>query len=927
MKLQFETNLDYQLEAIRAAVDIFEGQSYMDGAQVELNTGERQVTIEQASAVKNVLNVDNGQIAENVRKIQERNSILDSPIKSANDARAASWGKFGRPWSSVGQANIKRSNKPLDGMNFTIEMETGTGKTYVYLRTIRELRKKYGWRKFIIVVPSVAIKEGVLKNLEVTKEHFASLYDRQEMDYYVWDAKKRGQARQFATSDALQIMVITIDSFAKAENIMNKASDYGTPLHFIQATNPIVIIDEPQNMETDKRRAAIESLNPLCTLRYSATHKNLYNLMYSLNPVDAYDKGLVKKIEVDSVVAEEAYNNAYVNFIKFGWKNKSTPVAEVEIDADDKVGLQRRVLKLESGNDLFELSGRRAVYDGYVLDRVNVSDGYIEFSNGKTFYIGQRDESLRDDILRYQIERTVENHFEKELKLAGQGIKVLSLFFIDRVANYREYTDGGFKKGKFAVWFEEAFAKMRAKPRFAEVLKDFSAEEVHNGYFAADKKGVWKDSRDGEDGGKTKDDDGAYELIMKDKERLLDVKEPLRFIFSHSALREGWDNPNVFNICTLNETSSEMKKRQEIGRGLRLPVNADGERVRDENVNILTVVANESYEDFSRKLQTEIETETGVEFGGRIKKKADRKRVRLTKKLELDESFRELWDRIKYKTRYHVEFADADLVSETVKMLSEVIITKPRITSTTTRITEMSGGMTSEVRNQDRYKDGQEIPAIIPDLLSKIAERTKATRKVIFEILDRSELFDKILQNPQQVIDEVSEKIGQAMQRLMIDNIKYEKTGEAWDMRLFENKELDAYIYDAAAKSGAVEVGEGAKTVYDFVDVDSEVEHDYLRALEANERIKFYVKSPGWFKIDTPLGKYNPDWAVVFDGDERVYFVAETKGTENIEELRPDEQGKIRAGRKHFSELDVPYIAPTISLNGTLKKINERSLS
>ena len=826
MKLQFETNLDYQLEAIRAVVDIFEGQPYMDGAQVELDTGERQATIEQASAVRNFIALDEKTITKNAQKIQQSNDIEPTRLLNQNGQKIGQFGisrwDDGSVWA--GDDDIYSIE---NGMNFTVEMETGTGKTYVYLRTIHELRKKYGWRKFVIVVPSVAIKEGVLKNLEVTKEHFARLYDRQEMEYYVWDAKKRGQARKFATSDSLQIMVITIDSFAKAENIMNKESDYGTPLHFIQATNPIVIIDEPQNMETDKRRTAIESLNPLCTLRYSATHKNLYNLVYSLNPVDAYDKGLVKKIEVDSVVAEEAYNNAYVNFIEFGWKNKSTPIAEVEIDADDKVGLQRRVLKLESGSDLFELSGRRAAYDGYVLDRINVGDGYIEFSNGKTFYLGQRDESLRDDILRYQIERTIENHFEKELRLAGQGIKVLSLFFIDRVANYREYADGGFKKGKFAVWFEEAFEKMSAKPRFAEILKGFSAEEVHNGYFAADKKGAWKDSRDSEDGGKTKDDNDVYELIMKDKERLLDEKEPLRFIFSHSALREGWDNPNVFNICTLNETSSEMKKRQEIGRGLRLPANSDGERVRDENVNILTVVANESYEDFSRKLQTEIETETGVEFGGRIKKKSDRKRMRLTKKLELDESFSELWNKIKFKTRYRVEFTDEDLVNETIKMLDEIVIAAPRIASTKTRITKMGVGMTSEVRDSGFYGKAIETTVAVPDVLGKIAARTKVTRKAILDILEHAELFDKILKNPQQVVDEVSDKIEQSMRKLMVDNIKYEKTGETWDMRLFENSELEAYLYDASTKSGAVKMSESAKTVYNYVDVDSEIEYTF----------------------------------------------------------------------------------------------------
>ncbi|MDR0887262.1 MAG: DEAD/DEAH box helicase family protein [Candidatus Nomurabacteria bacterium] len=896
MKLQFENNLDYQLEAISAVVDIFEGQPYVGAERVELDTDERQMTIEQASAIRNLIKLDDEQVLENIKKIQQQNNVW-IPDQVRNDNR-----------------------------NFTVEMETGTGKTYVYLRTIHELRQKYGWKKFIIVVPSVAIKEGVLKNLEITKEHFAGLYGNPEMDYYVWDAKKKGQARQFATNDSLQIMVITIDSFAKATNIMNSASDYGTPLNFIKATNPIVIVDEPQNMETEKRKAAIESLNLLCTLRYSATHKNYYNLMYSLNPVDAYDKGLVKKIEVDSVMSEDSYNGAYIKLEKIERKGKSGLLANVEVDVDDKVGLQRKFIKLSPGDDLAEITGRE-VYDGYILDRIYVDESSIELTNGKVFFIGQKDESIHEDILKYQIEKTVENHFEKELKIArnGQKVKVLSLFFIDKVANYREYVNGGAMKGRFASWFEEAYEKISAKPRFAEIANGFTAEQVHNGYFAADKKsGEWKDSRDGEDGGKTKDDDSAYELIMKKKEQLLSMSEPVKFIFSHSALREGWDNPNVFNICTLNETSSEMKKRQEIGRGLRLPVDSDGERIRDDGINILTVVANESYDDFSRKLQTEIETETGVSFGGRIKNKSERKTVKLTKRLELDESFKELWDKIKFKTRYAVEFSDDDLARETVELLEDVVIKKAKITNLKTRITKMAGGLDSVVADSGYAKD-VEYSVSVPNVLKKISEQTKITRQVAYEILDESGLAEKILTNPQQVIDETVTAITKAMTRLMVDGIKYEKTGESWDMQKFENSELEKYIYDQAAKSGALEVHAKDKTIYDFVDVDSENEKNYLEELEANEKIRFFIKLPAWFKIDTPLGTYNPDWAVVFDGDERVYFVSETKSVNDVNDgsLRQDERDKILAGREHFKEIGVGYIAPTNSLQDTLTRLAE----
>jgi len=352
--------------------------------------------------------------------------------------------------------------------NTDYESYTGTGKTYVYLRTIHELHQCYGWKKFIIVVPSVAIREGVLKNLAITREHFADLYSKPEMDYYVWDSKKTGQAREFAANDTLQIMVITIDSFAKAQNVMNRQSDYGRPLDFIKATHPVVILDEPQNMETDIRRNAIASLNPLCTLRYSATHKHLYNLLYRLTPVDAYDKGLVKKIEVHSVQSEDNYNDAYINVLSLERQSKTRSFAKIEVDASDEYGLQRKVIKAFPGDDLEAKTGR-SVYAGYYVESINHGDDCVEFSNGKVVYVGQRDESLHDDIIKRQIELTIDDHFDKQRRL-GSSVKVLSLFFIDKVANYREYTANGAKKGKFAKWFEEAYAKVASKPKYAGVI-------------------------------------------------------------------------------------------------------------------------------------------------------------------------------------------------------------------------------------------------------------------------------------------------------------------------------------------------------------------------------------------------------------------------------------------------------------------------
>ena len=903
MKLKFDPNQQYQLDAINAVVDVFAGQPADSDGAIRHMDQDRQLGLEATIARVNSLVLDMAQITKNTRTVQKRNDV-------STDEKSL----ISRPGVSESLPH---------GMNFSIEMETGTGKTYVYLRTIHELHQHYGWKKFIIVVPSVAIREGVLKNLAITREHFTDLYSKPEMDYYVWDSKKTGQAREFATNDTLQIMVITIDSFAKAQNVMNRQSDYGRPLDFIKATHPVVILDEPQNMETDIRRNAIASLKPLCTLRYSATHKHLYNLLYRLTPVDAYDKGLVKKIEVHSVQSEDNYNDAYINVLSLERQSKTRSFAKIEVDASDEYGLQRKIIKAFPGDDLEAKTGR-SVYAGYYVESINHGDDCVEFSNGKVVYVGQRDESLHDDIIKRQIELTIDDHFDKQRRL-GSSVKVLSLFFIDKVANYREYTANGAQKGKFAKWFEEAYSRVSSKSKYTGVMDNLSASEVHNGYFAADKNGQWKDSRDTKgEGGRTKDDDTAYTLIMKDKERLLDINEPLRFIFSHSALREGWDNPNVFQICTLNETSSQMKKRQEIGRGLRLPVNIEGQRVYDDSVNILTVIANESYADFSRKLQTEIEEETGIHFGGRIKNRDDRQVVRFQKSRALDPAFKELWDKIKHKTTYRVAIDTDKLVTEAANELAQITISKPHIADSKILIDSMnndSGFMVRETGFNAYAARQTEIK--IPNLLADIQRQTQMTRRVIFEVLDRAGMFEQMAINPQQVIDEAVRAINRVKQRLAVDGVKYHRTGEYYDMTLFENSELQTYLYDAAMKSGAVAVTDQAKTIYDYVTVDSEVEREFMQSLEDNADVKFYIKLPSWFKIDTPVGKYNPDWAVVFDGDKRIYFVAETKGSDDINDnhLSANERSKITAAQAHFATLGVRYVAPVRDWKNTVTRL------
>ncbi|MCA9400130.1 MAG: DEAD/DEAH box helicase family protein, partial [Candidatus Omnitrophica bacterium] len=869
---------------INAVVDIFKGQPLnKSDFSIEIQRPEGELQFGNEFVVGNNLVLDEETILKNVQEIQKSNEVGVSD--------------------------------KLFGMNFSVEMETGTGKTYVYLRTIHELYKRYGFQKFVIVVPSLAIKEGVLKNLQITQEHFDVLYENPEMDFYVYDPKKRGQLKNFATTNALQVLLINIDSFAKfnkdkaGKNIIYQDSDWGIPIQYIQSVKPITIIDEPQTMETEIRKQAISNLNPLCTFRFSATHKYPYNLMYKLDPVKAYDLGLVKKIEVDSVFEEGDFNEAFIELVSVK-SQKNTITIQLKIDVKDKSGVKRKTVSIKKSpkkateSDLFKLSNERDVYkDGYVIESVDVAGKSLTFSNGKTFYIGQTQDDQHDDILKYQIYKSVLNHFEKERRLKQKGIKVLSLFFIDKVANYRQYTDGQTKSGKFAQWFEEIYNEISSKSGFKGVIP-YEAEEVHNGYFAQDKKGVLKDTK-----GNTQADDEAYTLIMKDKERLLGSDVPLRFIFSHSALREGWDNPNVFQICTLREITSEGERRQTIGRGLRLPVNQDGVRVFDETVNVLTVVANEGYESFAKNLQTEIEDECGVEFTGRIKNKADRKKVRLKKGYMLDENFKALWDKIKNRTRYSVEYHTDDLIKETVKALSDVEITAPRLLSVKGQLNITDEGVTADLTGvAERYVD-YGFKSRIPDVLGYIQSKTRLTKDTIFKIIKQSGKLDDIFINPQQFMDIFSSKINAVLNSMMIDGIKYEKIADkCWEMKQFENEELESYLQNL------YKVSNQDKTLYDHVLVDSNVENDFARELETREDVKFYLKLPYWFKIETPIGSYNPDWAIVFENDKRIYFVAETKSAE--QELRESEKLKIKCGKKYFEEFEeVNFKAPVSKLS------------
>ena len=862
MKLTFEPNLEYQQEAIGAVVGLFEGQMLEDS---DYRYGmQEDGQFDFIDGVGNHLALTDEQILANLQKVQEQNEVPVSEL--------------------------------LDGMHFSVEMETGTGKTYVYLRTIYELNSRYGFKKFVIVVPSVPIREGVLKNLQITHEHFQTLYDNIPVNYKVYDRNRISQLRGFATSDNIEILVINIDAFAKDENVINKPNDKlngQEPIKFIQSTCPIVIVDEPQNMESEKRSAAIANLNPLCTLRYSATHRNRYNLIYSLNPVKAYDMGLVKQIEVDSVLEENSQNNAFVELTAIT-ATKTKITAKITIDVNDKDGVKRKSVAVKVGDDLYNLSNNREIYrNGFIVEGIDASNGFVSFSNNEVLCQGQQQGGLNDEIMKFQIRRTIEEHLNKELKLNKQGIKVLSLFFIDRVANYRSYDAQGMPvEGKFAVWFEEIYNELIAKPIY-QSLNKYPIEKIHNGYFSQDKKGRLKDTS-----GETQADDNTYNLIMKDKEVLLDINNPLRFIFSHTALREGWDNPNVFQICTLNETKSEMKKRQEIGRGLRLAVNQDGVRIYDKNINRLTVVANEAYNDFAKALQSELKEDCGVYFGNRIKPKRDRIAVTYRKGFEADPMFLAIWEKLKTKTTYRVRYDTEELIrnaGQAIKNLPK--IEKPSVHSIKNEVVITSSGIASQYKG-DRISTGQS-DYVIPDMLGYIQRHTELTRNTIMRIIAESGRINDLAVNPQLFMDLAIASIKRELHKMMIDGIEYRRLGDCtYEMRLFED-------WETYKDEDTFEVSKRDKTIYDnFIPLDSAVENRFAQDCESSDQVKFYFKLPCWFKIPTPIGNYNPDWAVVFEDDNRIYFVAETKdtGTPTVDmsKLRADEQVKIKCGAAHF---------------------------
>ena len=957
MKLKFDSTQAFQLEAVAGFIDVFEGQLLQAedfAIEINHNVSASQTSMYQTElGFANNLTIDAETIYKNLTVVQERNDV---DVTTEKD--------FER-----------------HGLNFSVEMETGTGKTYVYLRTIFALNQKYGFKKFIIVVPSVAIREGTLKNIEITKEHFKILYNNVAFEYFLYDSKKPGRLRQFARSNQLQIMIINIDAFNKDTNIFNKENDQlngHSPQEFINAIKPIVIIDEPQSVDnTEKARDAIKSLNALCIFRFSATHKNLYNLIYKLDPIKAYALRLVKQIVVASVQGENSQNGAYVKLLAVD--NKSGIKAKIRIQEQGKGSVKELDIWVKQNDDLFFKSKERAVYENrFEITDISAEEGnaFIDFSSGVRLYLGEEIGGVTEDLMTVQIQKTIQKHLDKELQLHGTSIKVLSLFFLDRVANYREYDEqGNYSKGKFAEQFEQYYLEEIKKPKYQK-LNIAEVDKIHGGYFSMDKKGAMKDTN-----GSTKDDDDTYAKIMRNKEQLLSLEEPLKFIFSHSALREGWDNPNVFQICMLREVGSNKERRQTLGRGLRLPVNQNGERVKDDTINKLTVIGRENYSEFAEGLQKEYEDDCGVTFGkvskwdfknvtqvigeeekplGRaaseaiwaelktngfiddngkilpafqpakagfslnlsenfapqeadiveviktfelerhIQRDVEPKKLKINKQIFLDSDFVALWDKIKYKTTYRVDYSTPELIANATKALKNMErIEAAKISYIEAQIDTGASGITAE-ETKANYST-LKYAGNLPDILAYLQKETELTRHTLVEILSESKRLKDFAINPQKFMDTVSAVIKRELHKLMIDGIKYEKltVGDtAYEMKLFKDEELNEYFQKSL---------EVKKSVFDSVIYDSEIERKFAEDLDKREDIKLFVKLPATFKVETPIGTYNPDWAIVKHDDETIYLVRETKSTKDFEKLRNSESDKIKCGRKHFEALETNF--------------------
>ena len=995
MKLQFK-HQKFQEDAAIAVCDVFAGQPYLQSSYL-VDMGRRaagQFDIEQTGFNnQRLLPAVEQDVLKNLHEVQKRNQI--------------------------------RLSDSLEGKyNLTVEMETGTGKTYTYIKTIYELNKRYGWSKFIVVVPSVAIREGVYKSFQITQDHFAEEYGK-KIKFFIYNSARLTDLEQFAMDSGINVMIINSQAFnargkdARRITMELEEFKYRRPIEVIAATNPVLIIDEPQSVEGEATSENLKKFKPLLTLRYSATPKKEYNVVYRLDAIDAYNKKLVKKIEVVGVTASGS--TATDGYLYLSAINLSTkdPTATLEFEVKGKTAVRPVIRTVKQGDNLYDLSNELPEYKtGYVVASIDARDNSLEFTNGKRLYVGDvMGKVAEDQLRRIQIRETIFAHLKKEKELFEKGIKVLSLFFIDEVAKYRQYDENGNQaNGEYAQIFEEEYnnvlnqlkSDLFLNESYKEYLESINPQVTHAGYFSIDKKGRMVASKIADKKEGTSDDVDAYDLIMKDKESLLslstkDAKSKVRFIFSHSALREGWDNPNVFQICTLKESSAEIRKRQEVGRGLRLSVNKNGER-QDENaigaevhnINVLTVIANESYESFAQGLQQELAEDSkhriaklkAESFIGLILKTAkgeehkidadfaeeitetlisegylkkgvltakyyeDKQKGTLvlpeeirpyqadlavlldrltTGKLKIDNArannvelsvnqdklaskeFQALWSRINAKSIYVVDFDTEELIKKAINSINTRL-------SINKIVFQVEKGKMDKIESKEqlekgqafqREKGGKTLSAEVSvnknikyDLVGKIVEGTGLTRAAVVKILkgiDRVQ-FEQFKFNPEDFILKTVKLINNEKATAIVEHIAYNKLEDSYNTSIFTENTIKGQL--------GVNTVEVKNHLYNYLRYDSDKEKKFAEKLDNSNDVAVYVKLPGGFKISTPVGDYNPDWAIAFHEGQvkHIFFVAETKGTMDSLELREAESAKIACAREHFRTISTQSV-------------------
>jgi len=986
MKLKFKIQ-PYQTSAVESVVDCFAGQVNTSGITYRIDPGRGRLPFEQSGFKNADVQLTDGQLLENIHAVQRRQNL---PLSD----------------KLVMSAGCK--------VNLDVEMETGTGKTYCYVKSIFEMNKRYGWSKFIVVVPSIAIREGVLKSLEITAEHFTESYSKKAR-FFIYNSKQLHHLESFASDAGINVMVINIQAFNATgkdnRRIYDELDDFQSrrPIDVISSNRPILILDEPQKMEGAKTLEALSKFKPLMILRYSATHRTTHNKIHRLDALDAYNQKLVKKIAVRGIAVKGlAGTNAYL-YLESIEISKKAPVARIELEVRQGNGIKRIVKRLERGKDLFVESNELDQYRGFVIAQIDANNDTVEFTNGHVLSAGDATGDVTElTMRRIQIREAIKAHLEKEQRLFAQNIKVLSLFFIDEVAKYRDYSQAD-DQGEYARIFEEEYEQLKSEylgelaldnEDYRKYLTDIRVGRTHNGYFAIDKK--TKKLTDpsfktrGEEAGLS-DDVDAYDLILKNKERLLSFEEPVRFIFSHSALREGWDNPNVFVMCMLKHSDNTISRRQEVGRGLRISVNQHGDRMDHpatvHDVNILTVVASESYKDFVANLQREISdslsarprkadeayftgkvitTETGTleitpvmakqiykyllkndytddatdqvaetyhqakaagtlaalppelaphaeqifalidsvfsetqlpDVGDDRKPKTNPLNANFEKK-----EFKALWNRINQKAVYRVEFESSELIQNCIRTFDKELRVTPlqytiqggeQVSQAT--YDQVKAGQSFEVRETATEEYNASIHTMVTyDLLGKIAENTQLTRKTIADILSNVQpaVFKQFKQNPEHFIAEGSRLINEQKATIIIERLSYDNITETHDIDIFTTGQ---------SKQDFTKASEKLKNhIYDYVITDSKVEREFVKELDTSTEVVVYAKLPRGFLIPTPVGDYNPDWAISFkEGSvKHIYFVAETKGSMSSMELRAIEQTKIECARKFFAEVN-----------------------